>query len=165
MKTSTSSEKHGIHWSGRMQLDDLDFTDDLALLSLTQQQMQEKTTSVAAASVALGHNTTRTNRTTLDHEALENAQTSIYLDSIIDQHGGSDAIVEPRIGEARAAYLQLKSIWNSKQLTTNTKVKIFNTTVKTVLLYAAETWRITKVRVCWRMVFCGLRSIRSNRRK
>ncbi|VDP28571.1 unnamed protein product [Schistosoma margrebowiei] len=35
-----------------MQLDDLDFTDDLALLSHTQQQMQEKTTSEAAASAA-----------------------------------------------------------------------------------------------------------------
>ncbi|VDP23336.1 unnamed protein product [Schistosoma margrebowiei] len=34
----------------RMQLDDLDFSDDLALLSQTQQQMQEKTNSVAAAS-------------------------------------------------------------------------------------------------------------------
>ncbi|VDP33879.1 unnamed protein product [Schistosoma margrebowiei] len=31
-----------------MQLDDLDFADDLALLSQTQQQMQQKTTSVAA---------------------------------------------------------------------------------------------------------------------
>ncbi|VDP69376.1 unnamed protein product [Schistosoma curassoni] len=35
-----------------MQLDDLDFTDDLSLLSQTQQQMQEKTNSVAAASAA-----------------------------------------------------------------------------------------------------------------
>ncbi|VDP81753.1 unnamed protein product, partial [Schistosoma curassoni] len=35
-----------------MQLDDLDFADDLALLSQTQQQMQEKTTNVAAASAA-----------------------------------------------------------------------------------------------------------------
>ncbi|VDP37143.1 unnamed protein product [Schistosoma curassoni] len=33
-----------------MQLDDLDFADDLALLSQSQQQMQEKTTSVAAVS-------------------------------------------------------------------------------------------------------------------
>ncbi|VDP64818.1 unnamed protein product [Schistosoma mattheei] len=39
-----------------MQLDDLDFADDLALLSQTQQQMQEKTNSVAAASVAVGLN-------------------------------------------------------------------------------------------------------------
>ncbi|VDP21111.1 unnamed protein product [Schistosoma margrebowiei] len=46
MNTSTSEEKHGIEWTARMQLDDLDFADDLAL-----QQMQ-KTTSVAEASVA-----------------------------------------------------------------------------------------------------------------
>ncbi|VDO49548.1 unnamed protein product [Schistosoma margrebowiei] len=50
MKTSTSEGRHGIQRTSRMQLDDLDFADDLALLSQTQQQMQEKTTSVAAAS-------------------------------------------------------------------------------------------------------------------
>ncbi|VDP26170.1 unnamed protein product [Schistosoma curassoni] len=47
MKTSKSGEKHAIQYN--MQLEDLDFADDLALLSHTQQQMQEKTTSVAAA--------------------------------------------------------------------------------------------------------------------
>ncbi|VDP38999.1 unnamed protein product [Schistosoma margrebowiei] len=52
MKTSNSEWKNGIQWTTRMQLDDLDFADDLALLSQTQQQMQEKTTSVAAASAA-----------------------------------------------------------------------------------------------------------------
>ncbi|VDP76982.1 unnamed protein product, partial [Schistosoma mattheei] len=43
----------------------------------------------------------------------------------------SDADVKARIGKARAAYLQLKNIWNSKQLSTNTKIRIFNTNVKT----------------------------------
>ncbi|VDO50534.1 unnamed protein product [Schistosoma margrebowiei] len=57
MKISTSEGKHGIQWTSRMQLDDLDFADDLALLSQTQQQMQEKTNSVAAAaSAAVGLN-------------------------------------------------------------------------------------------------------------
>ncbi|VDO76954.1 unnamed protein product [Schistosoma margrebowiei] len=54
--TSTSERKHGIQWTSRMQLDDLDFADDLARLSQTQQRMQEKTTSVAAASAAVGLN-------------------------------------------------------------------------------------------------------------
>ncbi|VDP33791.1 unnamed protein product [Schistosoma curassoni] len=45
-----------IQWTARMQLNDLDFADDLALLSHTQQQMQEKKTSVAAASAAGGLN-------------------------------------------------------------------------------------------------------------
>ncbi|VDP34364.1 unnamed protein product [Schistosoma margrebowiei] len=39
-----------------MQLDDLDFANHLALLSHTQQQMQEKTTSVVAASSKVGLN-------------------------------------------------------------------------------------------------------------
>ncbi|VDO54672.1 unnamed protein product [Schistosoma margrebowiei] len=50
MKTSTSEGKHGIQWTARNQLDDLDFADDLALLSRTHEQMQMKTASVAAVS-------------------------------------------------------------------------------------------------------------------
>ncbi|VDP27129.1 unnamed protein product [Schistosoma margrebowiei] len=151
MKTSTSEGKHGIQWTSRMQLDDLDFADDLALLSQTQQQMQEKTNSVAAASVEvelnihkgkskiLRYNTACINSITIDGEDLEDVKTFTYLGSIIDEHGGYDADMKARIGKARAAYLQLRNIWNSKQLSTNTKVRIFNTNIKTVLLYGAET--------------------------
>ncbi|VDO86388.1 unnamed protein product [Schistosoma margrebowiei] len=151
MKKSTSEGKHGIQWTSRMQLDDLDFADDLALLSQTQQQMQEKTTSVAAASAAVGlnihkeksktlrYNTACTNPVTIDGDDLEDVKTFTYLSSIIDEHGGSDADVKARIGKARAAYLQLRNIWNSKQLSTNTKVRVINTNVKTVLLNGTET--------------------------
>ncbi|VDP56732.1 unnamed protein product [Schistosoma margrebowiei] len=156
MKTSTSEGKHVIQWTSRMQLDDLNFADDLALLSQMQQQMQEKTTSVASASAAEGlnihkrkskilrYNTVYTNPITIDGEDLEDVKTSTYLDSIIDEHGGSDADVKAQIVKARSAYLQLRNIWNSKQLSINTKIRIFNTNVKTVLLYGAETWRTTK---------------------
>ncbi|VDP26611.1 unnamed protein product [Schistosoma mattheei] len=146
MKTSTSEGKHGIQWTSRMQLNDLDFADDLALPSQPQQQMQDKTTSVAAASAVVGlnilrgkskilrYNTGCTNPITIDGEDLEDLKTFTYLGRIIDEHGGSDEDVKARIGKARAAYLQLRNIWNSKQLSTNTKVRIFNTNVKTVLL-------------------------------
>ncbi|VDO81947.1 unnamed protein product [Schistosoma margrebowiei] len=122
-----------------MQLYDLDFADDLTLLSQTQQQMQEKTTSVAEASAAVGlnihkgkskilrYNAACTNPITNDGKALEDVNIFTYLGSIIDDYGGSDADVKARIGKARAAYLQLKDIWNSKQLSTNTKFRAFNT--------------------------------------
>ncbi|VDP82782.1 unnamed protein product [Schistosoma curassoni] len=115
-----------------MQLDDLDFADDLALLSQMQQQMQ-KTTSVASASAAVGlnihkgkskilrYNTACNNPITIDGENLEDVESFTYLGSIIDEHDGSDANVKARIGKARAAYLQLRNIWNSKQLSTNTR--------------------------------------------
>ncbi|VDO76429.1 unnamed protein product [Schistosoma margrebowiei] len=125
-----------------MQLDDLDFTDDLVLLSHTQQQMQEKTTSVAITAVAVGlniHKGKSSNRITLDGKDLKDVKTFTYLGSTIDEHGESGAQVKTRIGKERLAYLQLKNIWNSKHPSTNTKVRIFNTNVKTVLLYVAET--------------------------
>ncbi|VDP35633.1 unnamed protein product [Schistosoma curassoni] len=111
MKTSTSEGKRGIQWTSRMQLDDLDFADDLALLSQTQQKMQEKTTSVAAASAAVGlkgkskivrYNTPCTNPITTDGEDLEDVKTFTYLGSIIIERGGSDADMKARIGKARA---------------------------------------------------------------
>ncbi|KAH9580490.1 Laminin subunit gamma-1 [Schistosoma haematobium] len=131
MKTSTPEGNYGIQWTARMQLDDLDFEDDLALLSQTQQQIQEKTTSVAAASAAVGlsiqkrkirilrYNTACTNPITIDGEHLEDVKSFTYLGSIIDEHGGSDADVKARIGKAKEAYFQLENIWNSKQLSVN----------------------------------------------
>ncbi|VDP56815.1 unnamed protein product [Schistosoma margrebowiei] len=122
MKTSTSEGKHGIQWISRMQLDDLDFADDLALLSQTQQKMQEKTTSVASASAAVGfnihkgkskilqYNTVCTNPIKIDGEDLEDVKTTTYLGSITDEHDGSVGDVKARIDGAKAVYLQLKNI-------------------------------------------------------
>ncbi|VDP19435.1 unnamed protein product [Schistosoma margrebowiei] len=77
----------------------------------------------------------------------------MYVGSIIDEEGGSDADVKASIGIAKIAFLQLENTWNSKQLSTNTKVRILNTNIKTVLLCGNETWRTTtaiikKVQVC-----------------
>ncbi|VDO85156.1 unnamed protein product [Schistosoma margrebowiei] len=46
MKTSICGGNHGIQWTARNQLDDLDFADYLALLSNTHEQIQIKTASV-----------------------------------------------------------------------------------------------------------------------
>ncbi|VDO73587.1 unnamed protein product [Schistosoma margrebowiei] len=155
MKTSISEGKHGIQWTAQNHLDDVDVADDLALLSRTHEQMQMKTASVSAVSASVGLSIHKgktkvlkfkaeiNNPITLDGETLEDVESFTYLGSIIDEQGGSDANVKARIGKARTAFLQLKNIWNSKQLSTNIKLRIFNINVKAVLLYGAETWRTT----------------------
>ncbi|VDO93840.1 unnamed protein product [Schistosoma margrebowiei] len=155
MKTSTSEGKHGIQWTAQNQLDDLDFADDLALLSHAHEQMQIKTANVAAVSASVGldihkgktkvlkYNTENSNPITLDGQTLEDIGSFTHLGSIIDEQGGSKADVKVRTGKAMTAFLQLKNIWNSKQLSTNIKLRIFNTNVKAVPLYGAETWRTT----------------------
>ncbi|CAH8654734.1 unnamed protein product [Schistosoma guineensis] len=62
------------------------------------------------------YNTTWNNRITLDGEDLKGLKTFTYVVSVIDEHGGSHADVKVLIGKPRTAYLQLKNIWNSKQL-------------------------------------------------
>nr|KAG5695112.1 hypothetical protein BaRGS_017211 [Batillaria attramentaria] len=50
MKTTTKGRKNGIQWTLWTQLDVLDFADDLALLSHSHSQMQDKTTCLEAIS-------------------------------------------------------------------------------------------------------------------
>ncbi|VDP38414.1 unnamed protein product [Schistosoma margrebowiei] len=97
MKTSTSEGKHGIQWTAQNQLDDLDFADDLALLSHTHEQMQTKTASVAAVSASVGFRIHKgktkvlkfkvenSNLITLDGETLEDVESFTHLGSIIDE--------------------------------------------------------------------------------
>ncbi|VDP61180.1 unnamed protein product [Schistosoma mattheei] len=124
MKTSTSEGRHGIQWTAQNQLDDLDFADDLALLSHTHEKMQKKAPSVAAVSSSVGlnihkgktkilkYNTENSNSITLDGEILEDLESFTYLGSIIDEQGGSDADVKAKISKARTAFIHLKNIWN-----------------------------------------------------
>ena len=52
--------------------------------------------------------------------------------SIVDKKGGTDADVRLWIGKARAVFHQLKNVWGSTDLGTDTKARIFNTIVKPV---------------------------------
>ena len=54
MKMTTKQRRNGIQWTSWSQLDDLDFADDLALLSYSHQQMQDKTTRLMGTSVKVG---------------------------------------------------------------------------------------------------------------
>jgi hypothetical protein len=68
----------------------------------------------------------------------------VYLGSVVDKKGGTDQDVKARIGKARTAFVMLKKLWASRQIGEKTKLRIFNSNVKSVLLYGCETWRMTK---------------------
>ncbi len=66
-----------------------------------------------------------------------------YLGSVISTTGGTDEEILARKKKAQQAFAILKPIWRSKVLRTSTKIRIFNSNVKSVLLYGSETWRST----------------------
>ena len=81
----------------------------------------------------------------LEGEGLEEVESFRYLGSIVDTQGGTEADVKTRISKARAAVNILRNVWKSRVIGKTTKIRLFNTNVKSVLLYGAETWRINKI--------------------
>jgi len=63
--------------------------------------------------------------------------------SIVAENGGTSREVNARIQKARGSFSKLRRVWLSKSLRKNTKIRIFNACVKSVLLYGCETWLVT----------------------
>jgi len=52
--------------------------------------------------------------------------------------------IQVRIGKERTAFTILTPVWRSKVIFRKTKRRIFNTSVRSVLLYGSKTWRVPK---------------------
>lgn len=155
MRRTTEGSNTGIQWTFTKHLEDLDFADDIGLLSHKQLHAQLKLMRLAkeAEKTGLKINIKKTmvmrmnNRLhqplQLQGEALVETDRFVYLGSVVNIDGGADEDVKSRISKARVAFNILRPIWNSKALSQHNKVHIFNTNVKAVLLYGSETWRVT----------------------
>ena len=61
----------------------------------------------------------------------------------ITTDGNSELDVNARIAKATGAFAALRTIWKSTKISTKTKVRIFKSNVLGVLLYGAESWKVT----------------------
>ncbi|CAH1244312.1 DAW1 [Branchiostoma lanceolatum] len=61
--------------------------------------------------------------------------------------GGTTKDVEARIGKAKASFAQLKPIWRARNISVQTKLRILEANVKSVLLYGCETWGLTQLNI------------------
>jgi hypothetical protein len=77
-------------------------------------------------------------------ETIERVTQFTYLGSIIDNTGDTEADTTARIRTAQTTFSALNKIWHSTAYSTQTKLRIFNTNVKSVLLYGCETWKNSK---------------------
>ncbi|CAG9093714.1 unnamed protein product [Plutella xylostella] len=146
----------GIDWEPVGNLQDLDYADDLCLLSNHQSDIQNRLdvlkSESAKAGLKINVGKTKYLRTG-DHvdnailvgtEEVEMVSRFTYLGSVVAGDGGTDLDVSSRIDKAKGAFACLRSVWQSKHLSRRVKLKIFNTNVKSVLLYGCETWKTTK---------------------
>ena len=153
MRKATSERPRGISWNAFSHLEDEDFADDVALLSHIQRDMQEKTscTEIEAGSAGLGVSQLKSKVMRINARSqadifvngkpLENVDEFKHLGSYLTADGGIEREVLRRIGLASTAFSKLKPIWSSRVMSTTTKLKLYKSNVRSVLLYAAETWR------------------------
>ncbi|KDR12593.1 uncharacterized protein LOC110836089 [Zootermopsis nevadensis] len=94
--------------------------------------------------MALRINTTNTDPFTLSGEAIEDVDSFTYLGSVVAKNGGAAQDVSQRIRKANGAFVRFYLLWKSNRISTRTKLCIFCSNVKSVLLYGSETWKVTK---------------------
>ena len=157
MRQTTKDRRKGINWGLFQQLlEDLDFADDLALLSSNHGHMQEKTDRLVfiAKKVGLFINTGKTeiitiNSTTqrqleIDGEEIKKVEKFTYLGSVLSSDNGTKCDIESRLSKARFAFSQLSTIWRSNKYSLKTKLRLYNSNVKSVMLYGSECWRVVQ---------------------
>ena len=146
---------HGIKWGGRTLLD-LDYADDLSILDESVSKMNEflEVLRVQGAKIGLKINVKKTKslrlgisedeQVTLGNEKIDQVGSFSYLGSIISKDGGSSEDVKSRIAKAQGVFSQLKKVWKNRKISLQTKIRILEATVMTVVKYGSEAWTLQK---------------------
>ena len=66
-----------------------------------------------------------------------------YLGTILSSNGSLREEFEERLKKANQAMGMLKAIWNSNNFSVHTKIKIYKTMVRPILIYGHESWYST----------------------
>ena len=80
-------------------------------------------------------------RIELGENLIDEVNSFEYLDSFVCNDGDVRKEAGIRIGKAGAVFSKMKKVWSSPGISLKTKVRLFNSTVMTIVLYSSETWK------------------------
>ena len=136
-------------------LEDLDFADDIALLSSKFNDLREKTGRLAEEAVSVGLKPNARKCKTLRTEHANNREIIVvngrevedveefpFLGAGVDKEGGGSKDIMNRQQKARRAFQRLGKVWAARDIGRGTKIRLFKTLIRRVLLYGCETWKI-----------------------
>ena len=156
MRNTLQEGNTGIRWKFTTKLEDLDFADDIALLSSTRQHIQTKTDKLAHEAERVGLkvnvdkckllriNSRNNDVVEVNGRGIEDVDRLVYLGATVSKEGGGTEDIHNRVVKARGVFLKLKKIWSSNSISRRTKVRLYKTLVKPVLMYGCETWKMNK---------------------
>ncbi|KAL9972125.1 hypothetical protein ACROYT_G018376 [Oculina patagonica] len=153
---TVKEEGTGLRWKFTSKLEDLDFADDVALISSTQRHMQLKTNRLVENAERTGLrvnvgkckvlrvNAKNNEAITVNGLALEDVEKFIYLGATVCKQRGGEEDIKARLGKARGAFVKLNRVWDSSSVSRKTKIRLYKTMVKPVLMYGCESWKMNE---------------------
>lgn len=146
----------GIQWKISDKLLDLDYADDICILTHRWSEMNKVVNDlhVFGQESGLAINFTKTEEIRMNNtnnapvqigdEQIKRTHKTLYLGAVIADSGGTQDDVKNRINRARTAFAILNPVWKSSLLSNTIKIRIFRTNVLSVLLYASESWLMSQ---------------------
>ncbi len=138
-------------------INNLKFSDDIVLVEEDRVELQGDMNQINEAGEAaeLQINIERTMTVVFGQEnieeemeirgrSIENVTEFVYLGSLMTWDNDCNKEIKRIIARATGVMAGFKTIWNSKYISTETKISISRTCVMSVLLYACETWTLRK---------------------
>ncbi|BHF86051.1 hypothetical protein SprV_ctg2902923000 [Sparganum proliferum] len=150
-------ESDGVEIAPGHRLTDLDYADDIALLASSFGDLQFMVSRVneVAKSVGLSINAGKTKVFSscipdqekaplgIDGCQLEEVDSFKYLGARLLPNGQSKDDIVSRINAARWVFSSLrKCLWNRRDLSIATKIRVYRASVRSVLLYGCECWAL-----------------------
>jgi hypothetical protein len=156
-RVQTTAGVDGLRINDTLNLIDLDYADDIALLASSFSEMQHLIDSLdnLASRVGLIISSEKTKvmanetaqlvephaRVQLHGCDLEQVDHFTYLGSVISMDGDGSPEIRTRIAKAQGAFKLLdQSLWRNRHVSLGTKLAVYYAAVRPVLLYGCETW-------------------------
>ncbi|NNK27532.1 MAG: RNA-directed DNA polymerase, partial [Flavobacteriaceae bacterium] len=156
---SEANSLRGVQIGGH-NITNLRFADDTALLAESEEELQEIVTLVNERSMVKGlkmnvkktkvmvvrRNTkTKVNvKIIVNGEPLEQVEKFVYLGQLFTADGRCEEEVKRRIEIARTNFGKMKELLCTNQLKLETRKRIVRCYIQSTLLYASETWTLSK---------------------
>ena len=147
-----ATEGKGLDWIEGSHLSDLDFADDIAAMADNTPNLQDLVSSISDRASGLGLTISAKKTKNMlvgnhqpkdvfvNQQKIENVEDFTYLGSSINHQGDMDHELNCRVGKASAAFNQLGKIWINSKLSLRLKLRFYNCSVLSTLLYGCETW-------------------------
>ena len=152
MALATEGVESGVNISG-YEIDNLRFADDIAALAENNNDLQYWIRRLAEESAYMGMkmntDTTETQyigrhsqpvSVTVDGKQLKQTESFVYLGGNIRPGKGSEKDIKRRVNLSRQVIQSLTNVWRSRYISKQTKTRVYETLVLSVLLYNSETW-------------------------